>query len=272
VSAESAPEVLLVGCGKMGQALLKGWLDGRVIGHATVVEPVAANAFAGDERVRFLAGPAELPDQYAADILVLAVKPQYMDEAAPPYRDLVGRGTRVLSIAAGKNFASFAGYFGAEAAITRAMPNTPAAVGRGISVAIANARMDAAGRVLCDRLLGAVGSVEWVEDEALLDVVTAVSGSGPAYVFLLIEALAAAGEKAGLPPALAMRLARETVSGAGELARLSPESAEQLRKNVTSPAGTTHAALTILMAPDGVQPLFDRAIAAAAERARELAG
>jgi pyrroline-5-carboxylate reductase len=151
------------------------------------------------------------------------------------------------------------------------MPNTPAAVGRGISVAVSNRHVDAAGRALCDALLGAVGSVEWVEDETLIDVVTAVSGGGPAYVFLLIEALAAAGMKAGLASVLAMRLARETISGAGELARLSSDSAEQLRKNVTSPAGTTLAALTILMAPDGVQPLFDRAIAAATARSRELA-
>jgi pyrroline-5-carboxylate reductase len=155
--------------------------------------------------------------------------------------------------------------------VVRAMPNTPAAIGRGISVAVANAHVTGDQRALCDRLLSAVGSVEWVEDEGLLDAVTAVSGSGPAYIFLLIEAMAAAGEKVGLPAALAMRLARETVSGAGELARLSPESAEQLRKNVTSPNGTTFAALNVLMAENGMQPLFDAAIAAATARSRELA-
>jgi pyrroline-5-carboxylate reductase len=270
VSASAGPEVLLVGCGKMGQALLRGWLAGGVIGHATVVEPVGVSGF-DDERVSLLTDPATLPAGYTADVFAIAVKPQYMDAAMPAYRDLVGRGTLVLSIAAGKTFKSFARYFGDAAPIVRAMPNTPAAVGRGISVAVSNRHVDAAGRALCDALLGAVGSVEWVEDETLIDVVTAVSGGGPAYVFLLIEALAAAGMKAGLAPVLAMRLARETISGAGELARLSSDSAEQLRKNVTSPAGTTLAALTILMAPDGVQPLFDRAIAAATARSRELA-
>jgi pyrroline-5-carboxylate reductase len=272
VTAASGSEVLLVGCGKMGQALLKGWLAGGVVAHATVVEPAGVAGFDGETRATFFADAAMLPPGYAADVIVLAVKPQYMDGAVPPYRDLVGRGTLVLSIAAGKTFAAYERYFGDAAAIIRAMPNTPASIGRGISVAVANRHVGAAGRTLCDALLRAVGSVEWVEDEALIDVVTAVSGGGPAYVFLLIEALAAAGAKSGLPPELAMRLARETVSGAGELARLSPDSAEQLRRNVTSPAGTTLAALTILMAPDGIQPLYDRAIAAATARGRELAG
>jgi pyrroline-5-carboxylate reductase len=153
----------------------------------------------------------------------------------------------------------------------RAMPNTPAAIGRGIAVACANPRVAATQRALCTKLLGAVGEVAWVEDEALLDPVTAVSGSGPAYVFLLIECLAAAGVAAGLPGDLAMSLARATVSGSGELARLSSEDAAQLRRNVTSPGGTTEAALKILMAEDGMAGLMQRAIAAATARSRELA-
>ena len=271
MSNGSLPDVLLVGCGKMGQAMLSGWLAGGSIGHATVVEPAGVPALAGDPRVRILAEPAALPAEYRADIMLLAVKPQIMPSAAPAYRPVVERGAVVLSIAAGTSLRTFAGWYGADAAMVRAMPNTPAAIGRGISVAVANPNVTAAQRALFDRLLAAVGAVEWVEEERLLDVVTAVSGGGPAYVFLLIEVLAAAGTKAGLPPELAMRLARETVSGAGELARQSPESAEQLRNNVTSPKGTTLAALTRLMAPDGIQPLFDAAIAAATARSRELA-
>ena len=267
----SGPEVLLVGCGKMGQAMLAGWLGAGTVGHATIIEPGSIGPLAEDRRVSALTGPEALPDGYRADVVVLAVKPQMMPAAAPAYRAIVERGAVVLSIAAGKTHAVFADYYGATAAVVRAMPNTPAAIGRGISVAVANAHVTGDQRALCDRLLSAVGSVEWVDDEGLLDAVTAVSGSGPAYIFLLIEAMAAAGEKVGLPAALAMRLARETVSGAGELARLSSESAEQLRKNVTSPNGTTFAALNVLMAEDGMQPLFDAAIAAATARSRELA-
>jgi pyrroline-5-carboxylate reductase len=271
VSSHSGPEILLVGCGKMGLAMLSGWLDGGAIGHATVIEPGGVPALVGRDRVRLLADPAELPPDYRADVLVLAVKPQIMPLAAPSYRAIVERGAAVLSIAAGKTMAAFAGWYGADAAVVRAMPNTPAAIGRGISVAIANATVTPTQRALCDRLLAAVGSVEWVAEEGLLDIVTALSGGGPAYVFLLIEVLAAAGTKAGLPEALAMRLARETVSGSGELARLSPESAAQLRQHVTSPKGTTLAALELLMAPDGIQPIFNAAIAAATARSRELA-
>jgi pyrroline-5-carboxylate reductase len=154
----------------------------------------------------------------------------------------------------------------------RTMPNTPAAIGRGFTVACANPRVTPAQRCLCDRLMGAVGEIAWVEDEGLLDAVTAVSGSGPAYVFLLIEALARAGEREGLMPDLAMRLARSTVAGAGELARLADEDPAQLRENVTSPGGTTRAALDVLLAEDGLGALIARAVAAAAARSRVLAG
>ncbi|MFN7192949.1 MAG: pyrroline-5-carboxylate reductase, partial [Rhodospirillales bacterium] len=162
-------------------------------------------------------------------------------------------------------------HLGSGIAIVRAMPNTPASVGRGISGAYASPAVSPDQRALADRLLRSVGAVEWVASEALIDAVTAVSGSGPAYVFLLAEALADAGAKAGLPADLAQRLARATVAGAGELLHQAPESAEQLRKNVTSPNGTTAAALAVLMATDGFGPLLERAVAAAAKRARELA-
>ncbi|HET6522693.1 MAG TPA: pyrroline-5-carboxylate reductase [Geminicoccaceae bacterium] len=266
--------LLLVGCGKMGGALLEGWLArGLPPAEATVVEPDAGVR----ERLRgrgvaALAGPEELPGGGPAPAaLVLAVKPQTMDATVAAYREPARRGALVLSIAAGKTIAGFERAFGAEAAIVRAMPNTPAAIGRGMTVLSANPRVTPAQRDLATALMGAVGGVEWVEDEELLHAVTALSGGGPAYVFLLIEALARAGVASGLPAELSTRLARATVAGSGALADRSPEPAEVLRRNVTSPGGTTAEALRVLMAEDGLQPLFDRAIAAAAARSRELA-
>ncbi len=267
--------LLLVGCGKMGGAMLRRWLD-REIAEAgvIVVEPVAEAVaeFSGRPGVTTLDGVAAVGAEVRPAAVVFAVKPQRMDRAAAPCARFVKPETVFLSIAAGKTIAYFSGRLGAEAAIVRAMPNTPAAIGRGITVCCANPLASADQRALCQRLMAAVGEVDWVEDEALLDAVTAVSGSGPAYVFLLIEALAEAGIKAGLPAELAMRLARHTVSGAGELARLSDQPAAGLRQDVTSPGGTTQAALEILMAEDGLQPLIDRAVAAATRRSRELAG
>jgi pyrroline-5-carboxylate reductase len=265
-------EVLLVGCGKMGGAMLAGWLKGEAITRAVVVDPgPGADGFAGDARVLALKSGLDLPAGFAPDVAIIAVKPQMMAEAAPQFREVIGRGATVLSIAAGKTIASFEALYGAATPVVRAMPNTPAAIGRGISVAVPNGRVSAAQRDLCDLLLRAVGPVEWVEDEGLIDAVTATSGGGPAYVFLLIEALATAGVASGLPPELAMTLARATVSGAGELARQSPETAEQLRRNVTSPNGTTQAALGVLMAEGGMTDLMVRAIAAATARSRQLA-
>lgn len=272
VSAPAAPlarPLLLVGCGKMGGALLAGWCERRIARRFLVVEPTAAPLSAGAEVMR-VASPDELPADLDPAAVVFAVKPQAFDAVIPAYRRFAGR-TVFLSIAAGKTLAALARGLGASAPAVRAMPNTPAAIGRGIAVACANGAVDAAARALCDRLLAAVGEVAWVEEEALLDPVTAVSGSGPAYVFLLIEALAAAGAEAGLPAALAMRLARATVAGAGELARLSDIPAATLRENVTSPGGTTRAALDVLMAPDGLAPLLARAVAAATRRSRALA-
>ena len=264
-----ARPLLLVGCGKMGGALLAGWRERRIARRFLVVEPAATPFSAGAEVTR-VATADELPADLDPAAVVFAVKPQAFDAVIPAYRRFAGR-TVFLSIAAGKTLASLARGLGASAPAVRAMPNTPAAIGRGIAVACANGAVDAAARALCDRLLATVGEVAWVEEEALLDPVTAVSGSGPAYVFLLIEALAAAGAEAGLPAALAMRLARATVAGAGELARLSDTPAATLREAVTSPGGTTRAALDVLMAPDGLTPLLARAVAAATRRSRELA-
>jgi len=270
--------LVLVGCGKMGGALLRGWCapgrDDSAAGldpaGVLVVDPQAdpADLPAG---VTVLRDATALPADLRPDAVVLAVKPQMMDAVLPAYARFAGTGT-FLSIAAGRTIGYFETHLGAGAAIVRSMPNTPAAIGRGITVAVANARVDAAGRALCDRLLQAAGAVAWVEDEGLLDAVTAVSGSGPAYVFLLVECLAAAGAAAGLPADLAMTLARATVSGAGELMHRSPEPADQLRRNVTSPNGTTQAALEVLMASPGLAGLMDQAVAAATRRSRELAG
>jgi len=273
--ADLAPaRLLLVGCGKMGGAMLRGWLArGLAPTHAVIVEPTPAGLDELTARgVRLLATAEAIPAEFQPDVVVLAVKPQMMDGAIAGYARFTRPETLFLSIAAGKTIAYFQRHLGQAAALVRAMPNTPAAIGRGISVAVASPPVTAAQRALADALLAACGEVAWVEEEGLIDPVTALSGGGPAYVFLLIETLAEAGRKAGLPADLALRLARVTVSGAGELARLSPESAAELRRNVTSPKGTTLEALNILMAPDGIQPLFDRAIAAASRRSRELAG
>jgi pyrroline-5-carboxylate reductase len=262
--------VLLVGCGKMGGAMLEGWLARSLLSSGLhLVEPDAAAvaAFRGRPGIACHASLDALPAELAPEIVVLAVKPQTTPSVLPMLARF--KAATFLSIMAGKRIAGLSQALGG-AVVVRSMPNTPSAVGRGMTVAVAGPGVTGAARRRCDELLAAVGEVAWVEDEALIDPVTAVSGGGPAYVFLLIEALAAAGEKAGLPADLAMRLARVTVSGSGELARLSAEPAAQLRRNVTSPGGTTLEALKVLMAEDGIQPIFDRAIAAATRRAGEL--
>ena len=265
--------LLLVGCGKMGGALLNGWLDaGLDAGGVRVVEPFADAAAALTARgVAVVSGPGELPAEFRPALVLFAIKPQMMDQALPDYARFAASGTVFLSIAAGKTIGYFEAALGGDAAIVRAMPNTPAAVGRGMTVLVANPKVSSGQREVCGDLLAAVGETAWVEDEGLLDAVTAVSGGGPAYVFLLIECLAEAWVAAGLPPDLAMRLARVTVAGAGELVHQASEPASKLRENVTSPAGTTLEALKVLMAADGLQPLLTRAIAEATRRSRELA-
>ena len=263
--------LVLVGCGKMGTAMLRGWLAGGSISRFHVVEPEGMPpGFPPGLEVQWHTAAETLPDDLDPDAVVFAVKPQIIDAVLPSYRRWVRPETLFVSIVAGKTLTGLGRHLG-PAALIRTMPNTPAAIGRGITVACANARVTQQQRQLCDRLLAAIGESAWVEDEALIDAVTAVSGSGPAYVFLLIEALAQAGEAQGLPPALALQLARSTVAGSGELARVSAESPAILRENVTSPGGTTRAALDVLMAPDGLEPLIARAVAAATARSRALA-
>jgi pyrroline-5-carboxylate reductase len=257
----------------MGRALLKGWLDGAVASRFLVVEPAGPPPqLAASPGISWHCSPESLPADLAVDAVVFAVKPQSAEQAVPAYRPRAQPQTLFLSIIAGKTIAGLARHLGAAAAIVRSMPNTPAAIGRAITVACASPAVTPQQRRLCETLLAAIGESAWVEDEGLLDAVTAVSGSGPAYVFLLIEAMAAAGEKAGLPPELALRLARSTVAGSGALAVASAEHPAQLREMVTSPGGTTRAALDVLMAEDGLVRLIGRAIAAAAARSRELAG
>jgi len=269
--AVKAETLVLVGCGQMGSAMLRGWLARGVASNFIVIEPAGLpEAFAGSKGIAWHSAAEVLSGELVPDAVVFAVKPQIIDLVLPAYRRWARPQTLFLSIAAGITIAGIARHLG-EAAIIRTMPNTPAAIGRGITVACANPQVKPDQRRLCEALLAAIGESAWVENEALLDPVTAVSGSGPAYVFLLIEVLAQAGERAGLPADLALRLARETVAGAGELARLSPGSPARLREAVTSPGGTTRAALDVLMAKDGLARLLDRAVTAATKRSRELA-
>jgi pyrroline-5-carboxylate reductase len=263
--------LVLVGAGKMGGALLEGWLQlGLDPRQVAVLEPQPAPSIAAlaDRGVRLNPQPQALQNVAA---IVVAVKPQIAPQAVPALAPLVSASTVVVSIMAGRTLAFLAGALARPCALVRAMPNTPAAIGRGITVAVAR-NADAAQRQLAHRLLAATGAVEWVDDESLMDAVTAVSGSGPAYVFLLAEALAQAGVAAGLPPALAAKLARDTVAGSGELLHRSPLDAATLRKNVTSPGGTTAAALAVLMNDNGLAALMEKAVAAATARSRELAG
>lgn len=263
-------KLLLVGCGKMGGAMLDGWLArGLAPSDVAVAEPVEAirPRHAG---LRVVGSSSEIGE--TPEIVVLAVKPQSMDATLTDLKRFAAAGAVFLSIAAGKTLGYFAGHLGAGAKVVRSMPNTPAAVRQGITVATAAVGVSASEKKRCHELLEAVGQVLWVDDEALMDPVTALSGSGPAYVFLLVEAMAAAGAKLGLTPEMAMQLARATVSGSGELLRQSSDPASQLRVNVTSPGGTTAEALKVLMASDGIQPVFDKALAAASRRSKELAG
>ena len=258
----------------MGAALLSGWVDqGLDPSGLLVFEPAPSpdlTALAGRARVRIAAGPD--PADGPVHVLLLAVKPQVMAEAAPAYGPLIGPDTLVLSIAAGRTLSFLQGLFAPSTAIVRAMPNTPAAIHRAITVVCANDAASPEQRARAEDLLSAVGEVAWVEDESLMDAVTAVSGSGPAYIFLLAECLAKAGTAAGLPLDLAERLARATVAGSGELLGRSADDPATLRRNVTSPGGTTEAALQVLMAADGLESLLTRAVASATRRSRELAG
>jgi pyrroline-5-carboxylate reductase len=266
--------VALIGAGNMGLAMLEGWSNEGLTGRdVVIVEPSPSQRLSDLCAVKGFALTAQPGAGGARDAVVLAVKPQLLEAGATSAAPYVGPRSVVLSILAGKRIADLSARLPAARAIVRAMPNTPAAIGRGMTGAFANAETTQAQRALADALLKAAGQVEWVESEALIDAVTAVSGSGPAYVFHLVEALSAAGTEAGLPAALAERLARATIEGAGELLHRQPEtSAAILRERVTSPGGTTAAALGVLMGEEGLGPLMTRAVAAAKKRAGELSG
>jgi pyrroline-5-carboxylate reductase len=258
--------LLLLGCGKMGTALLTGWLAAGVPPASVwVIEPHPTD-WLKSSGVHLNKGVPKSPA-----VALLAVKPQMMGAALPSLQALGNGSTLFVSIAAGTKIATFEDVLGTRTPIVRTMPNTPAMVGRGITALCRNAHVSDADLALARDLMAAVGQVVDLSGEDQIDAVTAVSGSGPAYVFHLIETLAAAGEAEGLPPEIAMQLARATVCGAGELAFQSPETAAQLRINVTSPGGTTAAALSVLMDPQtGFPDLLKRAVRAAADRGLEL--
>ena len=258
--------IALIGCGKMGSALLRGWISSNVTKDIQVLEPGTLPAeFTG--KVMHHKDSSHLKP---ADVFFLAVKPQVMSEVCTSIKHAVNADTLIVSIAAGQTISSFKNYFSAQQPVIRTMPNTPAAIGKGISVAVANENAHTR-KNDAQLLLSALGSLEWIEDESLMDAVTALSGSGPAYVFLLIETLAKAGEKCGLSSDISMKLARQTVIGSAALAEADPKSsAIILRQNVTSPGGTTEAALKVLMAEKSMQDIFDRALAAATQRGKEL--
>jgi pyrroline-5-carboxylate reductase len=261
--------LVLAGAGKMGSAMLDGWVArGLDPGKVVVLEPQPSLQVARYAQLGLRLNPSR--SAIKADAIVIAVKPQAAPQVLPELAPLIGSATVVVSIMAGRSLDFLQSALPPATAVVRTMPNTPAAIGRGITVAVGNTRVSAAQRNFADRLLAATGAVEWITDEALMDAVTAVSGSGPAYVFLLAEALARAGVAAGLPVELAARLARATVAGSGELLNTAPEDAATLRRNVTSPGGTTAAALDVLMSKDGLEALMEKAVAAATRRSREL--
>jgi pyrroline-5-carboxylate reductase len=261
--------LVLAGAGKMGGAMLSGWLArGLDASRVAVIEPHPSDEISALQKKGVRLNPAA-KEVGAVATLVVALKPQTFREAGAMLKSFAGSSTLVVSIMAGATIAGIEAVCGGS--VVRAMPNTPAAIGRGITVAVAAKNVSADQRAVADALLRATGSVEWVDDENLMDAVTAVSGSGPAYIFLLAEELARAGVEAGLPPELATKLARETVAGSGELLHRSDLASATLRQNVTSPGGTTAAALEVLMGPDGMQSLLTRAVAAATRRSKELA-
>ncbi|HJZ22328.1 MAG TPA: pyrroline-5-carboxylate reductase [Bradyrhizobium sp.] len=267
--AQIQSTIVLAGAGKMGGAMLAGWLArGLDARHLAVIEPQPSDDIKAQlaKGVRLNPSPKGLG---AVATLVVALKPQSFRDAGAMLKSFTAPSTLVVSIMAGTTIASIGEVCGGS--VVRAMPNMPAAIGRGITVAVGAHNVSAPQRAVADALLRAIGSVEWIEDESLMDAVTAVSGSGPAYIFLLAEELARAGVEAGLPVELATKLARETVAGSGELLHRSELASSTLRQNVTSPGGTTAAALEVLMGPDGLQQLMTRAVIAATRRSRELA-
>jgi pyrroline-5-carboxylate reductase len=269
-AAGRIPPILLVGCGRMGGAMLAGWREQGLAPSMAVDPAPEAGSLAGPD-LTVVASPTVIPADFAPAAVVLAVKPQNAAETLPAYARFAG-GPVFLSIIAGRTIGGIQSLLGSTAAVVRAMPNTPAAIRQGITVACPAEGVTSGQRSLCDRLLHAIGQVAWVEDEPFLDPVTAVSGSGPAYVFLLAELMEQAALEQGLPPVLARQLARQTVAGSGALLAASAEDAAALRKAVTSPGGTTAAALAVMMKSGAFPAVVSDAIAAATKRSRELAG
>jgi pyrroline-5-carboxylate reductase len=263
------PPILLVGCGRMGSAMLSGWREQGLAASFAVDPAPAAGSWSGPD-LTVVADASAMPEGFAPSAVVFAVKPQNAAETLPLYRRFAGTPV-FLSIMAGRTIGGIRSLLGGDAAIVRAMPNTPAAVRQGVTVACAGGGVSTPQRVLCERLLEAIGVVAWVDDEALIDPVTAVSGSGPAYVFLLAELMEEAAREQGIPAELARLLARQTVSGSGALLAASTEDASSLRVAVTSPGGTTERALAVLMASDAWPKALRQAIADATRRSRELA-
>ncbi len=263
--------VLLVGCGKMGSALLERWLDQKLASHFIVIDPTPLpEALAKDPRI---VHEKDVPAQFQKDpdVALIAVKPQILNSVLEKIARQKFKKTLFVSIAAGKPLKIFEQILGAKQPVIRSMPNTPASIGRGVIAAVANTSVTPEHKEVASRLLGCAGSLIWMDKEVLMDAVTALSGSGPAYVFLLIEAMAKAGEKLGLSPDQAMILARQTVIGSAALAEASPDiPVAQLRQNVTSPGGTTEAALQVLMKDESLQRLFDQALLAARDRGKAL--
>lgn len=268
--AGAIPPILLVGCGRMGSAMLAGWRE-RGLAPSIAIDPAPDAARHAGQDLNVLADATQIPADFSPAAVVLAVKPQNAAATLPAYARFVGKSV-FLSIMAGRTIPGMQALLGPHAAVVRAMPNTPAAVRQGVTVACPGPGVDAAQRALCDRLLQAIGVVAWAEQESLLDPVTAVSGSGPAYVFLLAELLEQAAIEQGIPADLARVLARQTVAGSGALLAASPEESAALRKAVTSPGGTTEAALRVLMAPDAWPATLSKAVQSATQRSRELAG
>lgn len=268
-----AIKVVLVGCGNMGRAMLSGWLTaGRLAQEdVAVVEPFAENAERARKLgVRVLAEPESLGDEVRPELIVLAMKPQSVGEVVPSYRRFAETGSAFVSVAAGTSIASFEALLGSDTPILRCMPNTPASIGRGMMVLVSNANVDAPTERFVTDLLSASGEVARIGDEKLMDAVTAVSGSGPAYLFHFVECLTRAGEKAGLPGDVAALLARQTAFGAASLIVETGEEPGELRRQVTSPNGTTQAALDVLMGGDRLQKILDEAVEAARARSVEL--
>lgn len=265
---EAIPPLLLLGGGRMGSGMLQGWVT-QGLAPSLVIDPAPVAVPAPHRR---LESAERIPPDFHPEVIVLAVKPQLCETAVPPVARLAGPQTVVLSIMAGRTLDGLRELFAPHTPIVRAMPNTPAAIGRGITVACASPEVTAAQQALCERLLQAIGEAAWTTDEGLLDAVTAISGSGPAYVFLLAELLEEIGREHGLPPTLARQLARRTVSGSGALlASEDVTDTADLRRAVTSPGGTTEQALSVLMADDAWPRSLRQAIGAAAERSRALA-